>query len=160
MLRMGKSSPIIVSLFFTLIAVLPPQLCFGGDRVRYPEPEKTSAYLSWVLDGKASKQEVFDKLGWPDACFLDNKILIYNLYGSSEKDVHKFAGKYTSFWVGFPNVYSLQLVFESSKLANKEHKDNFLMRHSLVKIRTQVSGFSYESTYPEYPGPREKSCMD
>jgi hypothetical protein len=151
---MGKSYSIVVLIFFTLIIFLPPSVCYGGDREKYPDPEKTSAYLSWVQDGKTTKEQVFDKLGWPVDCFLENKILIYNLYGPSEKDVSKLGSQVGS------NVYSLQLVFESSKLMDKKHENNFLMRHSLVKIRSKVSMFSMFSYEPIYSEPRVKSCMD
>ena len=110
-----------------------------------------------MQDGKTTKEQVFDKLGWPVGCFLENKILIYNLYGPSEKDVSKLGSQVGS------NVYSLQLVFESSKLMDKKHKNNFLMRHSLVKTRSKRSKFSiFRFSYEpiDYSDPRDKSCMD
>jgi hypothetical protein len=157
---MGKSYSIVVSIFFTLIIFLPPSVCYGGDREKYPDSEKTSAFLNWVQDGETTKEQVFEKLGDPDDCFLENKILTYSLYGPSEKEVSKYAGEHTTGWIAFPNVYSLQLVFESSNLMNTEHNNNFLIRHSLVKIRNQVSSFSFEDHYPEYNGPRKNSCID
>jgi hypothetical protein len=114
--------------------------------------------LGWVQDGKTTKEQVFDKLGWPDDCFLENKIIIFHLYGPSEKNVSKLFGNGRSIWIRHPNVYSLQLVFESSKKEKKHHKNIILMRHSLVKIRNQVSSFG--DTRSDYPGRGKKSCMD
>jgi len=145
-------------IFFTLMMLFTASVCSGGNREKYPDPERTSPYLSWVQAGKTTKEQVFDKLGWPDDCFLKNKILILHLYGPSEKNVSKFFGNGMSTWIKHPNVYSLQLVFEYSRESKENHENNILLRHSLVKIRNQVSSFG--DTNSEYPGPGKKTCMD
>lgn len=155
---MGKSYLISVLIIFTLTVILPPSVCYGGDREKYPDPENTTPYLSWLKDGETSKEQVFEKLGWPDDCFLENKIIIFHLYGPSEKNVSKYISNGRSSWIIHPNVYSLQLVFESSKNDNKNHENNILMRHSLVKIRNEVSVFG--DIRSDYPGRGKKSCMD
>jgi hypothetical protein len=100
------------SIFLTVVIATCLAACMTAKKL---DPPTLSKYEGFICDGKTTKQEVLDRLGFSANAYEKDTILIYHAYLQDD-------GRMTL--AGPGTCHALVLVFD---------KENVLERHSLVK---------------------------